>query len=164
MDKIITDNVIKANAKAFIIPNHAGLVSTFITPDNILEGAIKFCELNGTVFNPDVDQIVQLWIHSDDLSTENLADHGGKYIAESGTEYSIGISSSGRHIPSNILCGHVEGDVITVKIPCWARCIDDVHGKNSFDIVIELSLTLQQRGYRYGSFGNFEEVLQKVMA
>lgn len=150
---------VKANASAFIIPNSACVVSKFLNPERMIVEAKSICEANGMQFN-ESDKMIQVWIHSEDLSTENLQCHGGTF-KEGGIRFHIDCSYT--YIPESFFRGHKEMDVISLKIPCMTAILNTEDDNwESIHMILDLNLTLQQQGYRYSNHGNFEDTLLKV--
>lgn len=161
MSKII-DKVVKCNVSAFIVPNRASLASSYlIRPEERVKAFEDLANDNSMLYNSEKDHLVQLWLHSKDLNTENLVDHGGSVEDENGTKYRINLPSKFGFLPESFFDGKVEGDSIHIKTPATAH----VPGESKeIDIVLDMNLTLKQQGYRYSRFGNFEEVLKEVCA
>ena len=155
-----------ARAQVFVIPNHAGKVKNFlIHPEKEQEKMEELCEMNEETFDPENDWLIECWLHSsDDLSSDNLSDHGFSFTAD-GKRYRAGLNIR-RYIPAKLL-PKKEGETVILNIPCWYRdeenrsyehyCKDD-DGK----FTLELELTANQLDYRYRRFGAFEEVVKQV--
>lgn len=97
---------------------------------------------------------MQSCIVSDDLSTDNLADHGGTFIRENGTTGYLRRFPT--LFPAQLFAGKKEGDVIDVIIPKGM-----LDGNDSFDIKLHLRLAQTKHKYRWS--GSFEESFNERM-
>jgi hypothetical protein len=143
----------------FIVPIHAVKVEMsdaeiqrkiVLGDSNELAKAFNY-KINGKPVEFNVDeQLVQVWVSGG--TSENWADHGLP------TElYSLEMIQKGElplyatrlptFIPAKMLEGVKEGDILTFEL----------NGKTA-------EVTASQQGYRYQSFGNFEEVFKQVTA
>lgn len=150
---------IKFDAKIFVIPNSAGKVSDFFDPEQVIRNATEVCEANGITFDPENDYLIETWYHSKQLGCDNIPDHNIYFEDEEGNKWILG-SNCGRYLPAKLFEGHKEGDTITIKLPMW---LTKNYSENSEDVIAEINLTLQQQGYRYQRFGDFEEVVEYVI-
>ena len=146
--------IVKASGKVFIIPNSAPLASELmVKPKEAYEDAKKMLAASGIEQRYKDDAIlVEVWIVSEDLNTENLNCHNGRYVGEDGKRHII--DGVGPYIPYEIFEGKREGDVVDVVYPSTMSRMDGVE--------LNLQLTLAQKEYRYRNFGDFEDVLRKV--
>lgn len=140
--------------EVFIIPNSTGFKHDFFT--HVQKRLTRSEALND--LDPSLDhEYVQVWIHTPD--TDNLCAHGIKTADIFGNEVYLAGGSFIEHLPIDILDGKREGDTISFSdiVPTWHK--PNEPGKKYLAC---LKLTLKQKGYRYGSFGTFDEVLEKV--
>lgn len=160
MNKLV-NGVVKCNADIFVIPNMASLAKDrLFNSEKIVETFRNLAEMNQLQYDPDNDKLVQLWYTSeDDLATSNLKDHGGHVENEDGTLYTIKLANDLGRLPESFFRGKTEGETINIKIPAWAytRSSD-----KRMDIILDMTLTLNQHDYRYSNFGNFEDVVKYV--
>lgn len=150
----VENGKLEVNGDVFIIPNGMGTVNDFISGKEFhrrVLDAIQFAS-NGTHID-DKSLLVETWIVSKELGTDNLSDHGGKYIGEDGEIHGTGHLD--RYIPFDLLNGHKEGDVVDITIPRGTYDFNE-----GFDIVLHLRLA--QKEYRYSRFGSFEDVLKRL--
>lgn len=147
----VKDNVLEANAEMFIIPNSPGRIYEFI--ESFQPGIQKFASelLENAGMKPADENtlLVQVWITSDDLETDNLRSHSGKFITERGDKQIISIPDG--NCPAELLEGKKEGDVVDLIF-------------HMDDIKVILHTTLNQTSYRYKNYGRFEECFNKVAA
>ena len=164
MKSITMENgTVKINGGIFIIPNSA---TKFCHMGEFWQNRCRkymeeLCELNGITFNPD-DYLIECWYHSDECDCDNIPDHGISCMID-GKKCYISSNKIRRMIPSQIFGDHVEGDIITVKIPATIDIESTKEEYESKDIILEINLELNQKDYRYGRFGNFEDVLKQVI-
>lgn len=125
-------------AFAFIVPNHTRLVNEY---DNKRIEAL--CNLYGC---GTTERLVQIWTHNADQ--DNWSDHGHPY----GMEFETGLRKDlfPNVFPVAFFEGLKEGDVLGLDM-------EDEDGNHHFQ-----NLVLKQKGYRYESFGNFEDVLAQI--
>lgn len=141
---------IQFNGSVFIIPNHAGTVDGFVvSKDKYRKFMEDLCDLNSDQkFDPE-DNLVQVWIHSEDLNCDNVTRHN-PCVKHNDKEYWL--EPMAEYIPSSLLRGHKEGDTIQFTYPL----------EDEENVTATINMKLEQLPYRYGSFGSFEEVLDKV--
>lgn len=164
MKTINLNNGIHINADLFIIPNSAAKIEDLIdiSRENNLKYMQKICELNGMKFDEQNDYLIETWYCSEEFECDNIPDHSIYCNTEDGQRCIIGVESR-RWLPSNLFKGKKEGDTINVKIPVWVR-INNRNNGDAIDAIADFTITLSQTKYRYARFGNFEEVLEKVIA
>jgi hypothetical protein len=140
----------------FIIPNIAKRFISFIDSNWMKERSRRLIGVEPV----DDDMMVAVWITSSmvDNWQDNFAgfqtmvglletdDDEIKWEENSPDARLLGYFP--KYIPANILAGKKEGDEITF------HC-------DEYDV--DIVLTCKQRGYRYASFGNFEDVLRYVL-
>ena len=153
------------NADIFIIPNPASNISDFFdsVQNEQLANMSTICKLNNEEFTPGIDRLVETWMVCKELGCDNVADHRIEVLDLEGNKRVIGIDS--RYLPSNLLEGHVEGDIINIKLPVY---ITDGGRRYqvpgiTIETVADFTITLNQLGYHYRRFGFFEDVMAKVM-
>lgn len=157
--KITSNEIIKevvhisAKASAFIVPNPACPIKKCMDRKGLISRMKDICDLNGVAFNEN-DRLIEMWFHSEELNTENLIDHGGSIEDSEGNVKRIYVQ--GIYIPESIIRNCKEGDTITYKMRGSI-------GNPKEDLILELELTLQQKGYRYSRYGNFEKVLASLL-
>lgn len=149
-----------SKASIFIIPNHATIPEdSYPGSVRMIREQIEIAELNGIEYNRDEDQLVQFWIHADDvIKSENLNCHGAVIYID---DERYRIDCRCELITDRIFREYIEGDVINLKLPAYLS----KSGSNVDEaekIILNLELTLDQLHYRYRSFGPFEEVLRTV--
>ena len=140
------ENIGTFNGDVFIIPNGLSVYEDL----RIMQEFYKdLCELNGV--DPTGEQFVQVWICSDELNTENMSCHGfrvnGNYM-----------NAFCGDLPVSLVKDLREGDTVTVNF----RAYPDIN-MGSSDEIITMNLKLNQSDYRYRRFGNFEEVLRRLL-
>ena len=133
----------------FIIPNSICEIS-----DHFLSSFREECKLISNINNISEEdpKMVEVWITSDKLFSDNLADHGFIYNDE---PYSAYCSK----FPVEVFKNKSEGDCVELLIPVKPRNFDTEQ-----QLVIKIKLKLNQSEYRYRSFGKFEEVLNDLLA
>lgn len=154
---------IKANGRIFVIPNHAGSINSLKyhcqdSKNEKIKKLTDLCELNDRDIDDLINEpLIQLWIVSDDLKTNNLEDHGFRFNI--GNEEFFGYAYGIGHLPKSFFDGKKEGDILSLKYKGWYVAKND---GNHNDMLLELNLELCQHEYRYKNFGQFEEVISKV--
>lgn len=124
----------------FLVPNAAWKLTP--SSDEITKDRLpRYQDLFGT----SDDTFVEVWLHND--REDNLLDHYYRPFLDA-------IKKVGKDVihgwfPASVFKGHKEGDQIFIDIP-------------KADIV--LVAKLQQKGFRYQDFGNFEEALEYVIS
>lgn len=152
---------IKASGNCFIIPNKAVRVDDpcWIRPDESKATIQRIFELNNMEFDPDC-KMVEVWVTSSDLNTDNLSCHAGEIIEETdGKKYIIGADIY--YIPSTFLERRKEGSVIKFFIDGWMR---EDNSTEAEDIILELDLKLDQLNSRYCRCGEFQNAFKLVTA
>lgn len=153
----INNNVLEGTLEVFIIPNQGGLVTSWMSKDNIIKKINGVAELSGFEFDPEKDPIVQLWFCG--MECDNLVDHYIHAEDENGNKVYFRAGNIG-HLPAKIFEGKKEGDSIDLVFPATVFCREN---DSETDITVKTTVTLAQKKYRYRNFGNFEEVLKKVI-
>lgn len=148
---------IEFNAEAFIIPNRSGKITDFWSS---VANGVKEIATNVLGKEPDKDErYIQMWYVVKDLNCENLVDHKAR-VEIDGKWHGIRLESS--FLPYSILKGKNDGDVVDVVFRntynAWLDDEADTEGE-----IITMHVTLNQKDYRYRSFGSFQETLQKVI-
>lgn len=148
---------ITADAEIFIIPNRAARINDFLefSRERILTKAEKLSQDNGKIFDRENDYMVEVWMHSKDLESDNMNSHGSFFNYE-GKEYVIGSLST--YIPRPLI-EMKEKEITTLRYNDL-KCRDD--DGNKFDVDLVLNMRANQLDYRYGRSGSFEEVLEHV--
>lgn len=155
----ITNNVLEGNLEVFIIPNQGGLITNWLSEsvqNEFKKNIGEIAELSGREFNPETDKIVQLWFTG--MDCDNMVDHYAWAEDENGNKLSFRASNIG-HLPASFFDGKKEGDTIDISFP--VRAYDSAD--RATDITVKAHVTLAQSKYRYRRFGNFEDVLAKVV-
>lgn len=98
--------------------------------------------------------MVETWIKSDDLKTENMADHGFEVETDGERRF---FSIPYRHLPVKLFSSAKEGDTVHVTIPIVNRETKYV------DVLLHLALHIRQLQYRYSNFGPFEKLLDQLI-
>ena len=125
-----------------------------------IKNADIFIIPNGLHKNEKGSLEVQCWVVVPEDDTHhkcgNLFDHGIVFKDEAETYARP--SSYYAHIPIWKFMDRKEGDTITFEVPCAI-------GRRQYEhnCVMTITATLKQKGYRYESFGNFEELLAKLV-
>lgn len=151
---------ISSKASIFIIPNHATLPEeSYPGSARLIHEQTEIAELNDIEYDRDEDQLVQFWIHADDIiQSENLNCHGAAIYID---DERYRIDCRCELLTERIFREHIEGDVVNLKLPAYlSKSGSDLD--ESEKIILDLELTLNQLDYRYRSFGPFEEVLKRV--
>ncbi len=157
------DITVAANADVFVIPNHASTVNEFVFgKDTRKETVCNVCFANGVSYDPETDKLIQLWMVSDDLQSDNIEDHG--FISNfNGKEYRCHLPAYCHSLPKKLLPSK-EGETKRIIIP---NCIAtersrDADEEINFDLI--LNITASQTKYRYKNFGNFEDAVRYVLS
>ena len=156
------------NAAVFVVPNAAGYCSQFWLKSigkRVEKYSKALCSQKGIEFDPEHDKVVQVWFVSkydedlrndylkeDNLGSGNLGDHGFRI---DGKHYNFRYS----HLPYPLIKNMKEGDTMDLEMEVMSEDENDNH---TYD-TIKLHITFDQRSYRYRSFGNFEDVVRKVV-
>lgn len=165
------------NAACFVIPNGAGYCHEFVI-DSYKERYIRYCTdlcaQKGIKFDPDNDPIVQVWFASeydedldndylkeDNLGCDNLEAHG---FWAGDTRYNFRYA----FLPLPLIKDIKEGDTMDLEFEVTEEMVRE-NGKRKFiddgkEDHIKLHITFDQRSYRYRNFGNFEDVVRKVVS
>lgn len=148
---------IKATGKVFVVPNHASKVSERLRVEDHYKMMAEYNDLDQEAD----EHLVETWIVSDDLGTENLGDHGFRIVDGDkelfGNCYKIGL------IPYSLLKEKKEGDKIELKYVAHVLDISNRENPQDEDALLNLTLELDQTDYRYKGFGRFEDVLERVI-
>ena len=154
-NKVKSVNVVKGDI--FIIPNIAGKFEDFCSSDWVAERLVR---LVGIKPQGD-DKMVEVWITSPEIDNWQCNFAGFQRMIglikdeaeeelwekEKGCEARL-LGYFPRYIPASVFAGKKEGDEINFHCP-------------EYDV--DIILTCRQSGYRYASFGNFEDVLRNVL-
>jgi hypothetical protein len=146
----------KINCNIFVIPNS---VYTFRNEDanDSLYGS-RVYEQFTTSFNYEKEwsseKFVQVWYVTPGSSDSNWVDHNVDHIE--GLEHYAPITD---RLPVSLFEGKKEGDVVSTKVVFrkhhfW-KDTDEPETK-----VLEVALRLNNLGYRYSSYGTFEEAIK----
>lgn len=144
LERGAADNILAAQRNEnkhgfmFIIPNHSRKVNEY---DN--KRAEALVNLYGCGMTTDM---IQIWTHND--AEDNWSDHGYPY----NLEFESGLREDlfPNVFPRDFFSGEQEGSLIVLDM-------EDDTGEHHYQ-----TCCLRQQGYRYSSFGRFEEVLAKV--
>lgn len=134
----VRNNVIQGTlgVDGFIIPNSP--IDLGMALSSTQKNIDRICNINNIADNT---KAIQIWSVSSDCN--NIPDHG---ILINDKYYHIRIGL----LPAALFAGKKEGDHVTFNY------VDD-------DVDITVDMYLNQKDYRYGRFGTFEEVFQKLM-
>lgn len=137
-----TNNNSTISFEAFIVPNN--LVKWETMPNYLKERLAA--DLRRFGIEPDEGEYAQVWILSESLGLENATDHGlDREVCETlGLDYAKRGYYAPGYLPVSLIRGLKEGDSVTTT------------SENGTNIVIKF----EQKPYRYGRFGRFEEVLE----
>ena len=148
---------VEINSDLFVIPNRSvhGL-SGFTFRSEKTENYLKdICEASGYEFNPD-DHIIETWmVGQSEGIAENMADHMS-HITICSEIYHFSLKS--RYLPKAVIDGK-EGDIKTIIIPGITATNNN---EDTVTLNLHINCKLCQVPYRYGRFGKFETVLDKV--
>lgn len=122
----------------FVIPNQARKVSDYDS-----KRAEALANLYGCGMT---ESLVQIWTHNQDQ--DNWSDHHYPYDLDFDTGLKKDLFPN--VFPKAFFEGEQEGNLITLDM-------EDTDGNHHYQ-----TCCLRQRGYRYESFGDFEEVLEKI--
>ena len=117
--------------------------------------------------NRDGALTVQCWGVED--RSDNISRHD---IIISGREFSSRVERlrvSLDEIPITLFNGKKEGDVVVFRVPGEIIVYDEEKDPcgiriGSEKVIVTITATLKQKGYRYERFGTFEEVMQELIA
>ena len=164
------------NIDCFIIPNKACIINKQVyMGEKLMKRSQELAGINNFYYNPDLTRMVQIWCVNNDPnnSCDNMQDHGFKYKIGD-TIYSFNLDT---YLPETFFQDKREGDFLDLNIPLYPRyAFNKEDGVTSYDAVFDeneiiaepplfnfrFSIKLNQRGYRYRNFGDFEEVLNTV--
>lgn len=148
---------ISVSAFCFIIPNRASGLDEdgWIDQEDMKKFIKRAFEINNTEIDPKC-KLVEVWIHSTDLNTDNLDCHGGCITLDDGRL--VRIYADARYIPSTFLERRKEGAKIKYNIDAWIQISDE----ESRDVILELDLQLCQLESRYRHCGPFEDAYRRV--
>ena len=127
-------------------------ISLFIVPNSL--SADEFGQLQ-----------VQLWGHTEGgegmRASQNVEDHGIGILDENGKRIGMASPKLG-FIPVSVFADKREGDKVTFMTHGW---VDDIDSDDREEVmfIIEDAL-LQQKGWRYGRFGEFHTLLKSLVA
>ena len=124
-------------------------ISLFVVPNTLLADELG-------------QYTVQLWGHTDGIEGEifpsqNIDDHGVRVLVE---EKVALVSPRLAAMPISVFAGKQEGDKVTFLTSGW---IDWLEGERKPCNFVIQDAVLQQKGYRYGRFGSFENVLKRLL-
>lgn len=161
MERLKMANNIELAGDVFIVPNSLGKGSS-----RLLSGStIKELLVNNFPDLGNDDRVVETWSCSPGVS-ENLQDHGFYAVDETGHDWYVRPVMGANYVPVSVFTGKHEGDTVYLTISAIARRFERKDGDIECferDITLSMTLTLAQAKYRYRSFGNFEECLQKLL-
>ena len=158
------------NADCFIIPNRCGSVNDFLgesTRKEYRKQLAAYAALNNFEFDDDTP-LIQVWLTAEEnLNSENLYRHTNTCLDTEGNEYCV-ILDTPEFLPYTFVVGRKEGDVLDIKMPVAVFKKENRLGMlkgemKADDAVAEIKLRLNQKSYRYRSFGTFEETLKQVL-
>lgn len=156
-----------SDVEMFIIPNHASKYGSEYLLSSCKEDMNKLASLNGIELTED-SMLVQVWMTSDQLASDNLGSHGFRFINKNG-ELCLckSYSKSLNMIPADLLKDLKEGDSVDILLPVYCESIESIYddSKNKdgmYQAVLNAHITAAQKKYRYRRFGNFEDVLIHV--
>lgn len=143
-------SILKTNMDVFVIPNHAGFISDFFNSEEKLAYFQEMAKMNNLEFDPENDQLVQLWFVETDENgnhTNEMCDNCCRHSWEiNGTEIDI----KEEWLPASWISGKEEDHIHLI--------FKNGYGDDTIDAIIRL----KQRGYRYDHVGDFEEAVEKV--
>lgn len=157
------------NVAVFVIPNSAGYCRQFwlkSVGERVEKYSKDLCSQKGIEFDPEHDKVVQVWFVSrydenlendylkdDNLGSSDMSSHGFRMDGE---HYDFRYP----YLPLPLIKDVKEGDTMDLEFEVETRDIDD---NIRVSDTIKLHITFDQRSYRYRSFGNFEDVVRKVV-
>jgi hypothetical protein len=147
-----------AKGDIFIIPNPIVTCESFFprAQARVKEWLNGLYSMNNIMDTDGIEKelLLETWIISEDLATENLADHGFEVMID-GERRFFGIPY--RHLPVKLFSSVEEGDIVHVTIPITNRETKFV------EVLLHLNLHVNQLGHRYGNFGRFEKLLDRLI-
>lgn len=165
------------NAAVFVIPNGAGYCNEFLL-DSFKERYKRYCTdlcaQKGIKFDPEKDQLVQVWFASEydenldnaslkdnNLGSDNLEAHGF-LINDNHYRFRYG------YLPYPLIKDVKEGDTMDLEFEINKEYVKEGKKRRYLETDeeserIKLHLIFDQRSYRYRNFGNFEEVVKYVL-
>ena len=167
----MTNNItVTANAECFVIPNRASNCENYVFGKAHREDNVRaIVEASGETFDVTNDQLIQLWITSDELHSDNIECHGFHTMID-GEDVYCHLPSYSSCLPKQVL-PKAEGVTKRIVIP---RCTAETSRRwlhdnpeaeeKEFEFTLILNLTANQKSYRYRSFGNFEDTRLKFDA
>jgi hypothetical protein len=150
----MTENI-KVTANAFVIPNEA--IAMGQQHVGVREYLKEFAKLNNIEI-ADSDKIISIWLTNP--QSENLARYGFNVTVNDGilelSPYDL------EYFPAKLLEGIKEGDTVKYLSPTKAF-YNGNKGRDHIDVVLDVTITCQQKGYRFEASGNFEDAVVKVL-
>ena len=156
------------NAAVFVIPNAAGYCRQFwlkSVGERVEKYSKDLCSQKGIEFDPEHDKVVQVWFtskYNEDLKNDYLKEDN----LGSGDMSSHGFRMDGKfyyfkysYLPYPLIKDVKEGDTMDLEFEVSTVDEDD----NRTYETIKLHITFDQHSYRYRNFGNFEDVVRRVV-
>ena len=145
----------------FIIPNSLGKLNDFYEfarsdKEQLFKDVL---DTNGYTYDKDNEFFVETWAVGKSVDSDNLHDHGFTVTID-GQE--VFLRFPGRFLPASIFEGKCEGDTIELKIPVSTAVRNSKAPKKKIQVMLNAKITLAQLKYRYGRFGTFDEVLNRL--
>lgn len=146
--------VVTANANVFIVPN--GFHYIDLERNFAIKRAKRICKTVNKEFHAE-ELFGEFWFVSDDLESDNLADHGfeveRRVYVMPGEIFSL--------LPIGLFEDLKEGETKEIIMNVAANDYED----RIKDVPVELHLnvTAKQKEYRYSNHGNFEDVYKRLV-
>lgn len=148
------ENLREVKGDMFVIPNPAGKFGEFITSTRktMKDRLRRLVGIDNVV---DEDVMIEVWMTSD-VCDNWASQYGGlqRHLGielnerEKRTEDDYTIGYFPKFLPLKVLEGKKEGDVLRLHCP---------------EYNVDILLTLNQHGYRYKRYGNFESAVADVL-
>lgn len=151
------------NADMFIVPNKPININEILKfNDNIIDYLASIDNMNKGLLSIDNyynEQMVEVWLTSKiDAASDNLGNHGINYVDIYGNEVHADAYFLDK-LPLSLLKDKVEGDQFELNVFLNSRHCWDFRNA---DVLLKINITCNQKGYRYGNYGKFEEVISKI--
>lgn len=153
-------NVVLPVQNIFVIPNSPDRVEYLIEKGfhwmvRTIEACKKMFELNGWGTLPNDDKMVQIWWTSE-FCSDFTSHHPIGILDEK--EYEVKLLCD--ELPLSIIKDWKEGEKHTILIPIKLYPFNKED--ESIETIAEVEVEVNQLGYRYKTYGKFEDVIRKI--
>lgn len=144
-------------AAVFAIPNKALFIKELGEGDQekVRKLAESLCAANGATFDPENDILVELWFMADEPCFANMRGYFFNFKDEVDGRIWSGNTTT-YWVPMKLVRDKKEGEVFNLKYPINFYCEE---GGIPREMLLDMTVSVEQTLWRYRHFGNFEEVL-----